>query len=73
MNRLAVVGLGYVGLPVACAFADAGFQVSGIDIDEKRVEEINRGENQIKGKDPGRDELLKKVIENGSFRAYNTY
>jgi len=73
MNRLAVVGLGYVGLPVACAFADAGFQVSGIDIDEKRVEEINRGEKQIKGKEPGRDELLKKVIENGSFRAYSTY
>jgi len=73
MNKLAVVGLGYVGLPVACAFADAGFQVSGIDIDEKRIEAINRGENPIKGKEPGLDELLKKVIENGSFRAYNAY
>ena len=73
MNKLAVIGLGYVGLPVACAFADAGFHVSGIDIDEKRIERINRGENPIKGKEPGLDDLLKKVIANGSFRAYATY
>ncbi len=73
MKKLAVVGLGYVGLPVACAFARAGFQVSGIDIDEKRVSMINSGENPIKGKEPGLDELLTMVIKEGMFRAYTDY
>ena len=35
--RLAVIGLGYVGLPLAVELAQAGFEVIGIDIDEKRV------------------------------------
>ena len=35
--RVAVLGLGYVGLPLAVAFAEAGFQITGIDIDEKKV------------------------------------
>ncbi len=49
-NRQAVVsviGLGYVGLPLAIAFAEAGFPVSGIDVDEKRVAYINRGESYV--------------------------
>jgi len=41
--RVAVLGLGYVGLPLAAAFAEAGFNVTGIDIDEKKVRLINRG------------------------------
>ncbi|MGE0023880.1 MAG: nucleotide sugar dehydrogenase [Hyphomicrobium sp.] len=42
-RRIAVVGLGYVGLPVAVAFAKAGFEVAGFDVDRSRVEELNRG------------------------------
>ena len=42
-RRIAVIGLGYVGLPVAAAFARAGFPVIGFDIDARRVEELRRG------------------------------
>jgi UDP-N-acetyl-D-galactosamine dehydrogenase len=42
-RRLAVVGLGYVGLPVATAFARAGFKVLGFDIDPVRVAELRNG------------------------------
>jgi UDP-N-acetyl-D-glucosamine dehydrogenase len=42
-----IIGLGYVGLPLAVAFAEEGFRVIGIDIDQKRADAINRGESYI--------------------------
>src|SRR5262245_9287941 len=45
--RLAVIGLGYVGLPLAVEMAQAGFEVVGIDIDEKRVRRLNQGHSYI--------------------------
>jgi len=45
--RLAVIGLGYVGLPLAVEMAQAGFEVVGIDIDEKRVRQLNEGQSYI--------------------------
>ncbi len=45
--RLAVIGLGYVGLPLAVELAQAGFEVHGIDIDEQRVQQLNRGRSYI--------------------------
>src|SRR5437016_3464302 len=45
--HLAVIGLGYVGLPLAVEFAEAGFRVTGIDIDAKRVRELMRGRSYI--------------------------
>ena len=39
---VSVIGLGYVGLPLAVVFAEAGFRVFGIDVDMARVESINR-------------------------------
>ena len=45
--RVAVVGLGYVGLPLATAFCKAGFPVTGIDVDRQRVEDINAGRSYI--------------------------
>lgn len=44
---IAVVGLGYVGLPLAVCFAEAGFQVYGIDISSERVRSINQGISHI--------------------------
>ncbi|WP_428641464.1 3-hydroxyacyl-CoA dehydrogenase NAD-binding domain-containing protein, partial [Roseibium sp.] len=41
--KLAVLGLGYVGLPVAAAFAARGFDVVGFDISERRLAELNEG------------------------------
>lgn len=45
--RVAVIGLGCVGLPLAIVFAEAGFQVIGIDTDPQKVEKANRGESYI--------------------------
>ena len=44
---VAVIGLGYVGLPLAASFAEAGFRVTGIDVDQQRVEQARRGESYI--------------------------
>ena len=43
--RIAVIGQGYVGLPLAAEFCHAGFRVVGIDIDKERVKTLNRGES----------------------------
>jgi len=60
--RLAVIGLGYVGLPVACEFARAGFDVLGVEIQAERVKKINAGISPIEGEEPGLSALLKEVI-----------
>ena len=44
---VAVIGLGYAGLPLAVALAEAGFRVSGIDLDVSKVELVNNGESYI--------------------------
>ena len=44
---VAVIGLGYVGLPLAVVFAEAGYRVVGIDLDSRKVDAINRGESYI--------------------------
>jgi UDP-N-acetyl-D-glucosamine dehydrogenase len=46
-SRLAVIGLGYVGLPLAAAAAQAGIRVTGIDVDERKVHAINGGHSYI--------------------------
>jgi len=45
--HVAVIGLGYVGLPLAVNFAQAGYRVTGIDLDVRKVDAINRGESYI--------------------------
>ena len=45
--KVCVVGLGYVGLPLAVEFARAGFSVTGIDIDSAKVEALNGGKSYI--------------------------
>lgn len=71
--RIAVIGLGYVGLPVACMFAKAGFDTLGIDVDQERIEKINRGQNPIEGIEPGLAELLAEVNQQGSLKAAADY
>src|SRR6185436_3550917 len=45
--RVGVIGLGYVGLPLAVEFANAGFQVTGIDISSEKTAKVNAGESYI--------------------------
>jgi UDP-N-acetyl-D-glucosamine dehydrogenase len=42
-----IVGLGYVGLPLAAAFVDAGFGVLGYDVDQEKIDKLRRGESYI--------------------------
>ena len=46
--RVGVIGLGYVGLPLALLFEEAGFPVLGFDVDPKKTEALNRGESYIR-------------------------
>ena len=45
--QIGVIGLGYVGLPLAMEFVRAGFHVTGIDVDQEKVKKLNRGENYV--------------------------
>ena len=68
--KLCVIGLGYVGLPLAVEFAKAGFKVTGIDISENRVNKINKGENYIRDIN---DKELRSLIDSGSLKATTDY
>lgn len=61
------MGLGYIGLPTAALSSSKGFNVIGVDINQKIVDTINKGEIHII--EPGLSELVKKVVENGNLRA----
>ena len=67
-DRVAVFGLGYVGLPMACVLAESGLDVVGVDIDPKRVSMISSGICPIEGEEPGLPELLSKVISDEFLR-----
>jgi UDP-N-acetyl-D-glucosamine dehydrogenase len=64
--HISVIGLGYVGLPLAVEFAKAGYRVTGIDADDERVAEINAGSCPIQDVDA---QALKQVVDAGVFSA----
>ena len=64
--KVGVVGLGYVGLPLAVEKAHAGYQTIGFDVQEKKVNMVNEGKNYI---GDVVDETLKKLVEDGSLKA----
>jgi UDP-N-acetyl-D-glucosamine dehydrogenase len=64
--RIAVIGQGYVGLPLAVEFARSGFRVTGIDADPRRVEALRRGDSYIPDVPEGH---LREVIDAGRFSA----
>jgi UDP-N-acetyl-D-glucosamine dehydrogenase len=68
--EVAVIGAGYVGVPLAQAFADAGRGVVLVEVDEQRVAELNRGESAIKDVP---SELLSPHVEAGLIRATTDY
>ncbi|MEW6756113.1 MAG: nucleotide sugar dehydrogenase [Candidatus Latescibacterota bacterium] len=63
---MAVVGLGYVGLPLAVAFAEAGFRVVGIDLDAARVAQLNAGRSYIADVPSSRLEPLTREPTHGT-------
>jgi UDP-N-acetyl-D-glucosamine dehydrogenase len=64
--QLGVIGLGYVGLPLAVELGLAGFEVTGFDINEKRVNELKRGKSYIQDV-PTED--VRKLVRSGKFAA----
>ena len=59
--KIGVIGLGYVGLPLAVEYADKGFTVIGIDTDERKVSKINSAINYIEDvEDENIPEFLRK-------------
>jgi UDP-N-acetyl-D-mannosaminuronic acid dehydrogenase len=58
MHKIAVIGLGKAGLPIAGVIAESGFEVIGVDIDERKCDIINNGMNPIPD-EQGLDELIK--------------
>ncbi|HSP80243.1 MAG TPA: 3-hydroxyacyl-CoA dehydrogenase NAD-binding domain-containing protein, partial [Myxococcaceae bacterium] len=64
--KVGVVGLGYVGLPLGMAFAEAGFPVTGLDVDSRKVEGIGRGESYIKHIPSA---SLKELADSGRLKA----
>jgi UDP-N-acetyl-D-glucosamine dehydrogenase len=64
--KVGVVGLGYVGLPLAIEFTNKQFQVIGIDVAREKVELLNQGKNYIKDVKDGE---LKTAVEQGLFKA----
>ncbi|VVB66703.1 UDP-N-acetyl-D-mannosamine dehydrogenase [Candidatus Gugararchaeum adminiculabundum] len=73
MKKIGVIGMGYVGIPVALAFADAGIKTVGIDISADRVSQLNKGVYPLEGEEPGIADLLKKVQKKGNFSASSDY
>ena len=65
-----VVGLGYVGLPLAVEFAKAGFFVTGIDVLQHKVDAINRGESYIQDIPT---EVLRPFVESGHIKATSDF
>jgi UDP-N-acetyl-D-glucosamine dehydrogenase len=70
MTDVAIVGAGYVGVPLAQVFADAGRRVLLVDRDPERVESLNRGESYI---DDVPSEVLKRLVDAGTIRATTDY
>ncbi len=64
--RVGVIGLGYVGLPLAVAFAEAGFEVIGIDVDPGKVATLKAGRNYIPDIP---DRLVRDLVRTGKLKA----
>lgn len=67
LDTVCVVGLGYMGLPTSLLLANAGVKVAGVDLNEKKVNEISSGHCPFEEKDI--PELLAATLKTGNFKA----
>lgn len=68
--RVGVLGLGYVGLPLAVEFARAGFEVVGIDVQQSKVDQFNGGQSYVKDVE---DSVFGPLVKSGKLRATADY
>jgi UDP-N-acetyl-D-glucosamine dehydrogenase len=64
--KIGVIGLGYVGLPLVIEFCKSGFSLTGLDIDEKKIEALSQGKSFIKHIP---DEKIQALNQDGKFEA----
>ncbi len=64
--KVAILGLGYVGLPLAVVFAEAGFHVTGVDPDQRKIEALAKGESYIPDV---KSKVVDKLVKAGTFTA----
>lgn len=69
-KEICIMGLGYIGLPTASIMATHGFNVYGVDVNQKAVDTINKGEVHIY--EPDLDVMVKAAVKSGSLRASTT-
>jgi UDP-N-acetyl-D-mannosaminuronic acid dehydrogenase len=77
-TKIAVIGMGYVGIPAAALLADVpGFDVTGIQRRSQRsgwkIDVLNSGKSPIEGEEPGLDELIARIVKKGSFRVTDDF
>lgn len=68
--HVSVLGLGYVGLPLAVVFAEAGYTVTGVDTDIQKVQKINRGESHIRDISA---EQVARLVSSGNLTATSDF
>lgn len=68
--RVGVIGMGYVGLPLAVILAESGYSVTGIDLDPKKVEMLQRGESYIEDISSAQ---IAKLVKNGKLTASTSF
>ena len=68
--QVAILGLGYVGLPLAVVFAEAGYTVTGIDPDHRKVNTIQRGESHIQDIPT---EQVARLVQSGKLKATSDF
>jgi UDP-N-acetyl-D-glucosamine dehydrogenase len=68
--RVGILGLGYVGLPLAVVFAEAGFHVTGIDPDSRKVDSLNQGVSYIPDV---KSETIEKIVNSGFLTATSDF
>ena len=64
--KIAVVGLGYVGLPLSLQFARVGVEVVGLDVDKSKADALNAGKSYIKHIEASE---IAEAVKNGVFKA----
>lgn len=69
-ERVAVIGLGYVGLPLAVAFCQNGFGVTGIDLDRQRLGRLEKGKSYIQDVS---SEMIAQCLTSGRFQVSSEY
>src|SRR5690606_20341976 len=67
---IGIIGMGYVGLPLAIEFANKGFVTIGFDIDERKIPILNSGKSYIKHI---KEDRIKKAVDEGKFKATSEF